>query len=197
MTADYNIDVENVILIDAAFIDFIAEDIKRNFEPQIGRTLPKADLSCLATYLALDAGIADKDNSTDVIFVCDSKSSRLNHFLPSDIAGDGLNNKSFKDQNLGEFNFYTIQPEQMATREELFNETLEILLTAKSLKRIALIADEEALHEQIDKTLAGAGKNIEVTRFGMFFPDEKENIRKEVLAYPVMKSLGISATELR
>lgn len=197
MTADYNIDMENVILIDAAFIDFVAEDIKRNFEPQIGRTLPKADLSCLATYLALDAGIADKGNSTDVIFVCDSKSSRLKHFLPSDIAGDGLNNKSFKDKDLGEFNFYTIQPEQMTTREELFSETLEILLTAKSMKRIALIADEDTMHEQIDKILSDAGNNIEVIRFGMFLPDENKNIRKEVLAYPVMKSLGISATELR
>lgn len=48
---------ETVVLIDAAFLNFVIMDMKRYFEETLQRTLQEIDLSMLTTYLTLDAGI--------------------------------------------------------------------------------------------------------------------------------------------
>ena len=47
---------EIVMLVDAAFLNFIVSDLKRYFENVLNRPLQEIDLSLLTTYLALDAG---------------------------------------------------------------------------------------------------------------------------------------------
>ena len=53
---------ETVMLIDAAFLNFVIVDLKKYFENQLNRPLQQIDLSSLTTYLALDAGIMEGDN---------------------------------------------------------------------------------------------------------------------------------------
>lgn len=50
---------EIVMLVDAAFLNFIVSDLKRYFENVLNRPLQEIDLSLLTTYLALDAGIEE------------------------------------------------------------------------------------------------------------------------------------------
>lgn len=50
---------ETVVLIDAAFLNFVITDMKRYFEETLQRSLQEIDLSMLTTYLTLDAGIAE------------------------------------------------------------------------------------------------------------------------------------------
>ena len=48
---------ETVVLIDAAFLNFVITDIKGYFEETLHRSLQEIDLSMLTTYITLDAGI--------------------------------------------------------------------------------------------------------------------------------------------
>ena len=53
---------ETVVLIDAAFLNFVITDMKGYFEDTLQRSLQEIDLSMLTTYLTLDAGIAEGKN---------------------------------------------------------------------------------------------------------------------------------------
>ena len=50
---------EIVMLIDAAFLNYVVSDLKSYFEKILNRPLREIDLSLLTTYLALDAGIIE------------------------------------------------------------------------------------------------------------------------------------------
>ena len=53
---------EAVVLIDAAFLNFVITDIKGYFEETLHRSLQEIDLSMLTTYITLDAGITEGKN---------------------------------------------------------------------------------------------------------------------------------------
>ena len=69
---------ETVVLIDAAFLNFVITDIKGYFEETLHRSLQEIDLSMLTTYITLDAGITEGKNEVQFLFVYDKESSRLN-----------------------------------------------------------------------------------------------------------------------
>lgn len=58
---------ETVVLIDAAFLNFVITDMKRYFEETLQRSLQEIDLSMLTTYLTLDAGIAEGKNEVQFL----------------------------------------------------------------------------------------------------------------------------------
>ena len=62
---------ETVVLIDAAFLNFVITDIKGYFEETLHRSLQEIDLSMLTTYITLDAGITEGKN--EVQFFCCKK----------------------------------------------------------------------------------------------------------------------------
>jgi len=68
---------ETVMLIDASFLNFVTEDIKKNFERMLNRELQEMDLSHLFTYLALDAGIVEGQNEIQIFFIYDKNSAQL------------------------------------------------------------------------------------------------------------------------
>ena len=68
---------ETVVLIDAAFLNFVITDMKRYFEETLQRSLQEIDLSMLTTYLTLDAGIAEGKNAVQFLFVYDKESGNL------------------------------------------------------------------------------------------------------------------------
>ena len=53
---------ETVVLIDAAFLNFVITDIKNYFEKTLQRSLQEIDLSLFTSYLTLDAGINEGKN---------------------------------------------------------------------------------------------------------------------------------------
>ena len=70
---------ETVVLIDAAFLNFVITDIKGYFEETLHRSLQEIDLSMLTTYITLDAGITEGKNEVQFLFVYDKESRHLQH----------------------------------------------------------------------------------------------------------------------
>ena len=60
---------ENVILVDADYIDKVAFDLIVNFERMIGRRIPKADMARWIDCVALDGGVREGDNHVQVVLI--------------------------------------------------------------------------------------------------------------------------------
>ena len=86
---------ETVVLIDAAFLNFVITDMKGYFEDTLQRSLQEIDLSILTTYLTLDAGITEGKNEVQFLFVYDKESGRLVHCRPSDLEKE-LNGRMYR-----------------------------------------------------------------------------------------------------
>jgi len=185
---------ETVMLIDASFLNFVTEDIKNNFEKMLKRELQDMDLSHLFTYIALDAGISEGKNEVQIFFIYDNDSACLLHAQPSDLKKE-LNNVAFSNE-FGEFCFNTFQPEDMASREELYLESLKVLVDAKEVKRIIVLSFNEEYGEKV-RTILKKAEEKELIQFRMNEPERNTDYRWEMLAYPVMQALGIRGDELR
>ena len=92
---------ENVIIADADYIDKVAFDLIVNFERMLERRIPQADMARWIDCVALDGGLREGDNRTQVVLIHDKKNLKLDNFRPCDYA-DELDGKAFND-NLGEF----------------------------------------------------------------------------------------------
>lgn len=184
---------ETVMLVDASFLNFVTEDIKSNFERMLNRELQDVDLSHLFTYIALDAGISEGKNEMQIFFIYDTDSSHLVHTQPSDLTSE-LNNVAFSNE-FGEFCFNTFQPDDMASREELYLESLKVLVDTEEVKRVIVLSFNEEYGEKVHKILKKVEEK-ELIQFRMNEPESQINYRWEMLAYPLMQALGIRGDEL-
>jgi len=184
---------ETVMLIDAAFLNFVTEDVKMNFERMLNRELQDMDLSHLFTYIALDAGISEGKNEMQIFFIYDDDSASLVHAQPSDMVKE-LNNVAFSNE-FGEFCFNTFQPEKMASREELFLESLKVIADSKEVKKLIVLSFNEEYGDKVNDILKDVEKK-DLIQFRMNEPEQDIKYRWEMLAYPVMQSLGIRGDEL-
>ncbi|WP_321436549.1 DUF6621 family protein [uncultured Bacteroides sp.] len=185
---------ETVMLIDAAFLNFVTEDVKKNFERMLNRELQDMDLSHLFTYIALDAGISEGKNEMQIFFIYDDDSASLAHAQPSDMVKE-LNNVAFSNE-FGEFCFNTFQPEKMASREELFLESLKVIADSKEVKKLIVLSFNEEYGDKVNDILKDVEKK-DLIQFRMNEPEQDIKYRWEMLAYPVMQSLGIRGDELQ
>ena len=142
---------DTVILVDVAYVDRVAGDLSKHFGDVVGRKLPKADLPVLLECLSLDSGIPLGENAVQVLFIYDEESKKMDAFQPSDLEKE-LNNVAFKSQ-LGEFALYSFEPSDMASREELFLESLRVVVDAKEVKRV-ISENEDIRHKYSTRFLA-------------------------------------------
>ena len=184
----------DVILIDAAFLDRVGKDMAAHFAPLVGRELPKADLAVLLECLALDAGIEPGKNEIQVIFVYDAEHSRMGFCLPSDLEKE-VHGMAFQSR-LGEFALYAFQPSDMARREDLFTESLQLLTESKDARRIMLVPDEEGYGAAVEQQAAKIKGKDGVTVFGMNPTAHDYEYSFEMLGFAILQSLGIRAEEL-
>lgn len=185
---------ETVMLVDAAFLNFVMTDIKKNFERMLGRLLQEVDLSDLFVYLALDAGLAPGKNEVQVLLIYDADSTKFSHCHPSDLAEE-LSGTAFQDASMGEFSFYSFQPEGMVSLEELYLESLALLTEAKEVKKLVVISFNEEYGDKVAAILDKA-EDKEIVQFRMNEPGKQTGYRWEILAYPLMRALGIRGEEL-
>ena len=75
---------ENVILVDADYVDKVAFDLIVNFERMIGRQIPKADMAQWMECVALDGGNKSNDSQTQVVLL--HKNAKMDNFNPGDFA---------------------------------------------------------------------------------------------------------------
>ena len=184
---------EAVVLIDAAFLNFVITDIKGYFEKTLHRSLQEIDLSKLTTYMTLDAGITEGKNEVQFLFVYDKESSRLQYCQPSDLQEE-LNGVAFQSP-YGEYSFASVPSEGMVSREDLFLDLLSIVSDSADVKRIIVISFDEEYGKKVTDALREV-KDKDIIQFRMNEPEFPVDYKWDILAFPVMQALGIKAEEL-
>lgn len=183
----------NVILADADFIDSVAFNLIVNFERMIGRRIPQADLARWIDCIALDGGLREGDNETQVVLIHRKETAQLKNFTPGNLAAD-LDGKAFKD-NLGEFLISTIAIEnELPSGDDLFVESLKVISNAAEVKRLMVVAADDD-YAMVKDVLRHADDEKRITVFSMQ-PMPGGNFRQEILGYSLMNALGIKSSEL-
>ena len=185
---------ETVVLIDAAFLNFVIMDMKGYFEETLQRALQEIDLSMLTTYLTLDAGIVEGKNEVQFLFVYDKNSSKLQNCQPSDLDNE-LNGVAFQSP-YGEYLFASVPSEGMVSREDLFLDLLSIISDSADVKKIIVISFNEEYEDKVIMALNEI-KEKEVIQFRMNEPKIPVEYKWDMLAFPVMQAMGIRADELQ
>ena len=187
---------ENVIIVDADYVDRVAFDLIVNFERMIGRRIHKADLAQWIDCVALDGGLREGEHDTQVVLIHDKKQAALDNFVPANY-DDELNGKAFKD-HLGEFTVSSFPVEDITTATDFFLDTVAMVCAQKEVKRVMIIPDAEnrALYADLRHTLQRVDDEKRITVFAMQ-PMEGGNFRQEILGYSLMNALGIRAEELK
>lgn len=187
---------ENVIIVDADYVDRVAFDLIVNFERMIGRRIPKADLAKWIDCVALDGGLREGEHDTQVVLIHDKKQTALDNFVPASY-DDELNGKAFKD-HLGEFTVSSFPVEDITTASDFFLDTVAMVCAQKEVKRVMIVPDAEnrALYADLRHTLQRVDDEKRITVFAMQ-PLEGGNFRQEILGYSLMNALGIRAEELK
>jgi len=183
---------DNMIIADADFIDKVAFDLIVNFERMIGRRIPKADMARWIDCVALDGGVREGKEQTQVVLIHNKKSTGMANFTPGDYEKE-LDAKAFSD-NLGEFVLSAVSEEDIASKEELFVSTVELCCGTREVKRLILIPDEQ-YYDQVRHALRRADDEKRITLLAMQ-PMPGGNYRQEILGYSLMSALGIRSEEL-
>lgn len=189
---------DTVILIDTVFYNFLVTDIKNHFEKQLNRTLEVIDLPTLTTYLSLDMGLCAGDNTVQLLWLYTKQISDLQFTKPSSLKLD-LDGKAFQNE-VGEFLMASVSTEDLVPIGELYVEVLQMALESENVKKIALIADYSSYKDMLNKVLSDNEEKLkekEVIFFNMGEVQKMENVRKEILVYPLMQALGIKADDLK
>ena len=74
---------ENVIVVDADYVDNVAFNLIVNFERIIGRRIPQADLARWLDCIALDGGVRNGENSLQVVMVHSKAKTQMENFSPA------------------------------------------------------------------------------------------------------------------
>lgn len=187
---------ENVVIVDADYVDRVAFDLIVNFERMIGRRIHKADLAKWIDCVALDGGLREGEHDTQVVLIHDKKQAALDNFVPASY-DDELNGKAFKD-HLGEFTVSSFPVEDITTATDFFLDTVAMVCAQKEVKRVMIIPDAEnrVLYADLRHTLQRVDDEKRITVFAMQ-PMEGGNFRQEILGYSLMNALGIRAEELK
>lgn len=184
---------ENVILIDADFLDHVTFDLIVNFERMIDRRIPAGNLCHWLDCVALDGGLRPGDNDIQAIFIHAKDKKGLQYMQPADFDKD-LDGKAFKD-NLGEFTLHSFPVEEIVSAEDFFVQSVEGILQGKDVRRLLVVADMERYGERVKQTVAKADEDKKITLFTMQ-PITGRGFEQEILGYSLMSALGIRGEEL-
>ena len=197
---------KNVILVDADYVDKVAFNLSVNFERMIGRRIPQADMAKWIDCVALDGGIREGTQVTQVVLIHSKEKVRMENFVPGHYEEE-LTGKAFKD-HLGEFLINAYPAEDIVGSEQQFIDTLQLVCAQKEVKRVMVIpnAEDPYIYNKVRETLrlvddedqqAGEpdGMSKRITVFAMQ-PMTGGNFRQEILGYSLMAALGIRSEEL-
>lgn len=184
---------ETVVLIDAAFLNFVITDLKTYFEKTLARPLQDIDFSVLTTYMMLDAEMSGQKNDVQFLLIYDKDSQHLINCQPSALK-DELNGVAFQSP-FGEYSFASVPCEGMVSREELFLDLLSIVADSADVNKMIVVSFNEEYGDKVSKLLNDVeGKDI--LQFRMNEPDSPVNYKWDMLAFSIMQALGIKAEEL-
>lgn len=188
---------ENVILVDADYVDKVAFSLIVNFERMIGRRIPQADFAKWIDCIALDGGIREGEHETQVVLIHQKDKTQMGNFTPGHYTEE-LNGKAFKD-HLGEFVINAYPLEKIAGGEDYLADALQMVAVQKEVKRIMVIpnAEDTLIYNKVRETLNRLDDDDKrITVFAMQ-PMPGGNFRQEILGYSLMAALGIKADEIK
>ena len=212
---------ENVILVDADYIDKVAFDLIVNFERMIGRRIPQADTARWIECIALDGGIRperqeefalqrhtlkertphsakqrrgkkQENRSASTQVVLLHGKGQMENFNPGAFAE--LDGKAFQSE-LGEMQISCVPVEELTTMSDLFIDSLQVISNAAEVKRLMVVPDAETIYNKVREALRHANPDQHITVFAMQ-PLEGGQFRQEILGYSLMAALGIKSAEL-
>lgn len=189
---------ENVIIVDADYIDDVAFNLTLNFERILDRRIPAADFSQWIVNIALDGRMKPGNHETQVVVLHDKGKRQLDNYVPSSL-GQELDKQAFKDETLGEFIINTIATGGKVTeKDEVMLDFLKIVLSHKEVSRIMIVPNAE--DGNIYNLLRNALRDVDdeekhVTLFAMQ-PMEGGNFKQQILGYSIMNAMGITADEI-
>jgi hypothetical protein len=187
---------ENVIPVDADYVDKVAFDLIVNFERMIGRRIPQADMARWMECVALDGGLrpqsSDLSSQGSVQVVLLHKKRQMDNFLPCSFAE--LDGKAFQSE-LGEFLVSCVPVEDLTTMDALFCDSLQVVSNAAEVKRLMVVPDSEQYYNKVREALRHANPDAHITVFAMQ-PMPSGNFRQEILGYSLMAALGIRGEEI-
>lgn len=186
---------ENLIIADADYIDQVAFNLIVNFERMIGRHIPQADLARWIDCIALDGGLREGENRTQVVLIHNRDSKALDNFMPADYEQE-LRGKAFRD-HLGEFVIDALPVEAMVSKDDMLIDILQTACAQQEVRRVMLIPDTEkaGVYDDVRQALRYVDDSKRVTVFAMQ-PMEGGNFRQEILGYSLMNALGIRGEEI-
>ena len=188
---------ENVILVDADYVDKVAFNLIVNFERMIGRRIPQADMARWLECIALDGGLRTGSHETQVVFIHQKAKTEMENFVPGHYAND-LTGKAFQGE-LGEFilNAYTI--EDIADSEQLLIEALNLICQQKEVKRMMVVpnAEDSTIYNKVRETLRQVSDEEKRITVVAMQPMTGGNFRQEMLGYSLMAALGIRGDEIK
>ena len=187
---------ENVIVVDADYVDNVAFNLIVNFERIIGRRIPQADLARWLDCIALDGGVRNGENSLQVVMVHGKTKTQMENFTPANFANE-LNGKAFKD-NLGEFAIGTYAVEDLVNATDFFLDVVQTVCAQPEVKRVMVVpnAENAELYEALRRQMHRLDDDtMRVTVFAMQ-PLPGGNFRQEILGYSLMNALGIRSDEI-
>jgi len=186
---------ENVIVADADYVDSVAFNLIVNFERMLGRRIKQADMARWIDCIALDGGLREGQNSTQVVLIHGKSKRGMDNFSPSDF-DDELNGKAFSD-HLGEFVLSSLAVESIVDADEMFVNVVKTVCSQTDVKRVMIIPNAEKgdLYDQLRHVLQRIDDDKRVTMFAMQ-PMTGGNFRQEILGYSLMNALGIRGEEL-
>ena len=187
---------ENVMLVDADYVDKVAFNLIVNFERMLGRRIPKADLAKWVDCVALDGGLREGVHETLVVLAHQKDKAQLDNFAPGNYAAE-LDGKAFKD-HLGEFIISAVAIEPIADSEDYLTEALRLVTAQKEVKRVMVIpnAEDPYIYNKVREALNRVDDDEKrITVFAME-PKPGGNFRQEILGYSLMAALGITSDEI-
>ena len=188
---------ENVILVDADYVDKVAFNLIVNFERMLGRRIPQADMARWLECIALDGGLRNGNHETQVVFIHQKTKTEMENFVPGNYANE-LTNKAFQGE-LGEFMLNAYAIEAIADSEHLLIEALKLICQQKEVKRMMIIpnAEDHIIYNKVRETLRQVNEEEKhITVFSMQ-PMTGGNFRQEILGYSLMAALGIRGDEIK
>lgn len=189
---------ENIIIVDGDYIDRVAFNLIVNFERMLNRKIPAADFSQWVVDIALDGRLKAGNHETQVVVLHDKNKAKLENFVPSNFQNE-LDKQAFTDEQLGEFIINTIATGSALTeKDDVLLDVLRIALSHDEVRRIMIVpnAEDSNIYSVIRNTLKDVDdEQKHITIFAMM-PMEGGNFKQQILGYPLMNAMGITAEEI-
>ena len=159
----------------------------------LGRRIPNADMARWIDCLALDGGVREGAQRTQVALVHSRGKKGMDYFTPGDFESE-LNGKAFSD-NLGEFIINDFCEQDIAGKSQIMTDMVRLCAAAKEVRHLVVVPDEDD-YDQLRMTLRQAEGDKRVTLLAMQ-PMPGGHFYQEILGYSLMNAMGIKASELQ